>query len=119
MVRVAVLNIEGRREKLPARAALGTWVPTEDTMKILEMNGELERTRVAKWVSTLRKEDAAPLTNEASLQIGDMDPRDKELFIALLRQYAEIIEKGGMSSVGESERAAPHQYGRRCAHHVA
>ncbi|KAE9044246.1 hypothetical protein PR002_g2901 [Phytophthora rubi] len=28
MVRVAVLNIEGRREKLPARAALGTWVPT-------------------------------------------------------------------------------------------
>ncbi|KAE8989886.1 hypothetical protein PR001_g21649 [Phytophthora rubi] len=93
MVRVAVLNIEGRREKLPARAALGTWVPTEDTMKILEMNGELERARVAKWVSTLRKEDAAPLTNEASLQIGDMEPKDKDLFIALLRQYAEIIEK--------------------------
>ncbi|KAE9166611.1 hypothetical protein PF002_g26225 [Phytophthora fragariae] len=93
MVRVAVLNIEGRREKLPARAALGTWVPTEDTMKFLEVNGELERARVAKWVSTLRMEDAAPLTNEASLQIGDMEPNDKDLFIALLRQYAEIIEK--------------------------
>ncbi|KAE9028498.1 hypothetical protein PR001_g11726 [Phytophthora rubi] len=57
------------------------------------MNGELERARVAKWVSTLRKEDAAPLTNEASLQIGDMEPKDKDLFIDLLRQYAEIIEK--------------------------
>ncbi|KAE9018635.1 hypothetical protein PR001_g14085 [Phytophthora rubi] len=93
MVRVAVLNIEGGRETLPARTALGAWVPTEDTMKILEMNGELERARVAKWVSTLRKEDSAPLTNEASLQIGDVEPKDKDLFIALLRQYAEIIEK--------------------------
>ncbi|KAE9066929.1 hypothetical protein PF007_g28263 [Phytophthora fragariae] len=46
VVRVAVLNIEGKREKLPAREVLGTWVPTDDTMQMLSLNGELEKARV-------------------------------------------------------------------------
>ncbi|GMF16140.1 unnamed protein product [Phytophthora fragariaefolia] len=45
---VAVLNVEGKREKLPAREALGTRIPTDDTMELLELNGELQRTRVAE-----------------------------------------------------------------------
>ncbi|KAI9990491.1 hypothetical protein PInf_021519 [Phytophthora infestans] len=49
-VAVAVLNLEGRREKLPARAELGTWIPTDKTMKILSLNGELDREHVAQWV---------------------------------------------------------------------
>ncbi|KAE9153843.1 hypothetical protein PF005_g33408, partial [Phytophthora fragariae] len=93
VVRVAVLNIEGKREKLPAREVLGTWVPTDDTMQMLLLNGELEKGRVREWVSTLKKEDGEPLKNEASLDIGDMEPDERDLVIALLRQYAPIVEK--------------------------
>jgi hypothetical protein len=67
---VAVLNVEGRREKLPAREVLGTWVPTDETMTLLTMNGELERERVTEWAKSLKKDDAKPLANEDSLDIG-------------------------------------------------
>ncbi|KAE8978267.1 hypothetical protein PR001_g24891 [Phytophthora rubi] len=93
MVSVVVLNVEGRREKLPAREALGTWIPTDADMEILSLNGELERDRVAKWVATLKKDDARPLQDEDKLDIGDMEAADKDLVIALLRQYAGIVEK--------------------------
>lgn len=70
MVRISVMNVEGRREKLPAREALGTWIPVTEDMQLLKLNGELERERVAKWVKTLRKEDAEPLKDEDKLDIG-------------------------------------------------
>jgi hypothetical protein len=41
----------------------------------------------------LRKEDAPPLKNEDQLDIGEMEAADKDLVIALLRQYADITEK--------------------------
>ncbi|GMF49686.1 unnamed protein product [Phytophthora fragariaefolia] len=93
MIRVAVLNVQGRREKLPAREVLGTWVPTDETMTLLAMNGELERARVAEWVRNLKKEDSKPISNEDSLDIGEMEPADQDLMIALLRQHTDIIEK--------------------------
>jgi hypothetical protein len=93
MVRVSVLNLEGRREKLPVREVLGTWIPTDDTMQILSLNGELERARVDEWVATLKKEDSQPLKNEESLDIGEMEPEDRDLVISLLRNYREIVEK--------------------------
>ncbi|KAE9059803.1 hypothetical protein PF007_g30828 [Phytophthora fragariae] len=93
MVSVAVLNVEGRREKLPAREALATWIPTDADMEILSLNGDLERDRVAKWVAALKKNDARPLQDEDKLDIGDMEAADKDLVIALLRQYAGIVEK--------------------------
>ncbi|ETK81600.1 hypothetical protein L915_12911 [Phytophthora nicotianae] len=36
MVRISVMNVEGRREKLPAREALGTWVPVTEDMQLLK-----------------------------------------------------------------------------------
>ncbi|GMF58780.1 unnamed protein product [Phytophthora fragariaefolia] len=93
MVSVVVLNLEGRREKPPARQALRTRIPTDDDMQILSLNGELERARVAEWIATLKKGDAAPPSNENKLDIGDMEAADKDLVIALLRQYADIVEK--------------------------
>ncbi|KAE9050994.1 hypothetical protein PR001_g1867 [Phytophthora rubi] len=92
-VSVVVLNVEGRREKLPAREALGTWIPTDADMQILSLNGELERDWVVKWVDALKKDDARPLQDEDKLDIGDMEAADKDLVIALLRQYAGIVEK--------------------------
>jgi hypothetical protein len=115
-VRVAVLNVEGRREKLPAREVLGTWVPTDESMTLLSMKGELERKRVAKWVKTLRKDDAKPLSNEDSLSIGEMEPADRDLVIALLRQHAGIVEKKeGCPPLAKTA----HQHGRRSADHAA
>ncbi|POM70943.1 Gag-pol fusion protein, partial [Phytophthora palmivora] len=92
-VRTQVLNVEGRREKLPAREALGTWIPVKEDMELLAVNGELERERVAAWVSKLKKEDAEPLTDEEKLDIGEMEQEDRDLVIALLRQYSGIVEK--------------------------
>ncbi|KAE9001222.1 hypothetical protein PR001_g18584 [Phytophthora rubi] len=88
---VSVVVRGGRREKLPAREALGTWILTDNDMQILTPNGELERTRVAKWVAALKKDDARPLQDEDKLDIGDMEVADKDLVIALLRQYAGIV----------------------------
>ncbi|GMF28771.1 unnamed protein product [Phytophthora fragariaefolia] len=93
LVHVAVLNVEGKREKVPAREALGTWIPTDDTMGLLEMNGELQRIRVAEWVATLNKEAAKPQKEEDTLDIGEMEPADRDLVVELLRQFAEIVEK--------------------------
>jgi hypothetical protein len=62
-------------------------------MQILSLNGELERARVDEWVATLKKEDSQPLKNEESLDIGEMEPEDRDLVISLLRNYREIVEK--------------------------
>jgi hypothetical protein len=62
-------------------------------MQILSLNGELERARVAEWVATLKTEDSQPLKNEESLDIGEMEPKDRDLVISLLRNYSEIVEK--------------------------
>ncbi|KAE9346978.1 hypothetical protein PR003_g7161 [Phytophthora rubi] len=75
---------EGKREKLP-------WIPTEETMEILSLNGELERERVAVWVSTLRKENAPPHIDEDKLDIGELEAGDRNLVVAVLRQYAEAV----------------------------
>ncbi|POM64080.1 Hypothetical protein PHPALM_20442 [Phytophthora palmivora] len=92
-VSAQVLNVESRREKLPAREALGTWKPVKEDMELLAVNGELERERVAAWVSKLKKEYAEPLTDEEKLDISEMEQEDRDLVIALLRQYSGIVEK--------------------------
>ncbi|KAE9088509.1 hypothetical protein PF010_g19354 [Phytophthora fragariae] len=88
---VSIVVRGGRREKLPAREALATWILTDNDMQILTPNGELERTRVAKWVAALKKDDARPLQDEDKLDIIDMEVADKDLVIALLWQYAGIM----------------------------
>ncbi|OWZ01605.1 hypothetical protein PHMEG_00026971, partial [Phytophthora megakarya] len=70
-----------------------TWIPVKEDMKLLSVNGELERERVAAWVSKLKKEDPEPLTDEEKLDIGEMEQEDRDLVIALLRQYSGIVEK--------------------------
>ncbi|GMF57716.1 unnamed protein product [Phytophthora fragariaefolia] len=103
-----VLTVEERREKLPAPEVLGTWVPTDETMTLLAMNGELEWKRVTEWVKTLKKEDTS---NESDLGIGEMEPANKDLVIALLRQYADIAEKkGGCPCRVGSQRKFPVPY---------
>jgi hypothetical protein len=68
-------------------------VLTDETMTLLEMDGELERQCVTEWVKGLKKSKAGPLSNEESLKIGEMEPADRDLVIALLWQHADIVEK--------------------------
>ncbi|GMF50459.1 unnamed protein product [Phytophthora fragariaefolia] len=92
MVTIAAVNVEGRREQLPARESLGKWIPTEEDMEFLSMNGELERQRVAEWIATLCDNEAKPLTDEDKIDIGEMEAADRNLVVALLRQYAAVVE---------------------------
>ncbi|KAE9030761.1 hypothetical protein PR003_g11978 [Phytophthora rubi] len=120
MVGVVVLSMEGRREKLPAREALDMCIPTDDDMLILPLNRELERNRVVKWVAALKKEYARPLLDEDQLGIGDMEVTDMDLGIALLRQYAGIVErKPGCPPLAKVNVEHHINTGKHCAEHAA
>ncbi|KAE9338135.1 hypothetical protein PR003_g11657, partial [Phytophthora rubi] len=108
MVSVVVLNVEGRREKLPAREALGTWIPTDADMEILSLNGELERDRVAKWVAALKKDDAGPLQDEDKLDIGHGGRRQgpRDCITAAVRRHRG--KEAGVPAAREGECGAPH-----------
>ncbi|ETL41676.1 hypothetical protein L916_07401 [Phytophthora nicotianae] len=41
-VLVPAIKVQGGQVKLPAKKKLGTWVPIDDDMKVLEFNGELK-----------------------------------------------------------------------------
>ncbi|GMF55251.1 unnamed protein product [Phytophthora fragariaefolia] len=86
------MNLEGTTTKLPLREALGTWSPTEDEVGILQMDGEFERERVRRWIELIMKTQAEPLSNEKDQAIGEMDAKDKELLLMLLRNCPELFE---------------------------
>ncbi|KAG6613228.1 Gag-pol fusion protein [Phytophthora cinnamomi] len=88
---VPVLNLVGRTPKLPSKGKLGTWVPTDREMDILELDGELDRERVSAWLESLRT-TTAPLSNEDELNIGEMEDKDKELIFTLLRNFPSLLE---------------------------
>ncbi|KAG6619339.1 Gag-pol fusion protein [Phytophthora cinnamomi] len=88
---VPVLNLVGRTSKLPSKEKLGTWVPTDREMDILELDGELDRERVSAWLESLRT-TTAPLSNEDELNIGEMEDKDKELIFTLLRNFPSLLE---------------------------
>ncbi|GMF62865.1 unnamed protein product [Phytophthora fragariaefolia] len=87
------MDVEGRREKLPARESLGKWIPTDGDMEFLSVNGELDQQRVVEWAATLRDKEAKPLADEDKLDIGEMAVADRDLVVAQIRQYAAIVEK--------------------------
>ncbi|KAL3664275.1 hypothetical protein V7S43_010602 [Phytophthora oleae] len=82
-VRVSVLNVEGRREQLPAREALATWIPVTEDTQLLKANGELGRAPVAGWGVALKKKDARELPDAGKIDIGDIKPGERDLVIAL------------------------------------
>ncbi|GMF56193.1 unnamed protein product [Phytophthora fragariaefolia] len=102
-VRIAVLNVGGRREELPAREALGKWIPADADMGIVSMNGEFERARVAEWVTQLRDEDAEPLKDEHKLQIGEMELADRDLH-AVIDEEVDTMLRNGVIEEGSGAR---------------
>ncbi|GMF50238.1 unnamed protein product [Phytophthora fragariaefolia] len=72
----------------PLLEAPGEWVATVRLAKTVKLT-----TNTRSVVQGVKKEDADPLTNEDSLAIGEMEPTDRDIVIALLRQHAGIVEK--------------------------
>ncbi|OWZ02185.1 hypothetical protein PHMEG_00026297 [Phytophthora megakarya] len=69
-VAVPVMNLYGRSIKLPPKK-LGTWTPTSEDIKVLAMDGELDRSRVNQWLEVVSSH-LNPLNNEDKMNIGDM-----------------------------------------------
>lgn len=88
---VPIMNLVGRTSKLPSKETLGTWIPARGELEILELNGELDRERVRVWLQELCT-TTKPLSKEEELVIGDMDQEDKDLTLALLRNYPSLLE---------------------------
>ncbi|ETO77107.1 hypothetical protein F444_07655 [Phytophthora nicotianae P1976] len=49
-VLVPAIKVQGGQVKLPAKKKLGTWVPIDDDMKVLEFNGELKYDKLDEWL---------------------------------------------------------------------
>ncbi|KAE8998430.1 hypothetical protein PR001_g19320 [Phytophthora rubi] len=91
-ITVPVLSLAGRTTKLPTRETLGTWAPVDAEMEIIEMNGDLERDKVERWIKDVLKARVEPLINEAGLSIGEMADDDRQLLLQLLRNHPTTIE---------------------------
>ncbi|KAE9070650.1 hypothetical protein PF010_g26181 [Phytophthora fragariae] len=91
-ITVPVLSLAGRTTKLPTRETLGTWAPVDSEMEIIEMNGDLERDKVERWIKDVLKARVEPLINEADLSIGEMADDDRQLLLQLLLNYPSTIE---------------------------
>ncbi|GMF58573.1 unnamed protein product [Phytophthora fragariaefolia] len=60
---------------------------------MLELNGELERARAAERIAKLKKIGTVPLASEDTLDIGEMQPEERDLVVALIWQYPNTVEK--------------------------
>ncbi|GMF51122.1 unnamed protein product [Phytophthora fragariaefolia] len=60
-------------------------------LDILELDGELDRDRVAAWLETLSTQTTI-LSNEDELEIGEMEVKDRDLMLALLHSYPSLLE---------------------------
>ncbi|KAE9110282.1 hypothetical protein PF005_g5507 [Phytophthora fragariae] len=50
-----VLSVSWRTTKLTTRETLGTWTPLDSEMAVIEMNRDLERDRVERWIKDVFK----------------------------------------------------------------
>lgn len=87
-----MLNVRGRRVKLPVGHALGTLVPLSKTIENLEARDELEREAIKQWLDALQSSERAPLASKNKLDFGTLDDDDKALLTQLLRYYTMLLE---------------------------
>lgn len=71
VVTVPAMLVAGRRQRLPAKVALGTWVPLASEFEIMEDEGAFDRTAVEEWLKTLGDVDE-PLPNEDACKLDLM-----------------------------------------------
>lgn len=93
-VSIPVLNVDGKRIKLPGREELGTWIPVDQDMELLEASGAMTRQKVEEWLKNMPG-DEKPLRNEAEINISTTDDEERALLLKLLRIYRTTLESEG------------------------
>ncbi|OWY95643.1 hypothetical protein PHMEG_00034297, partial [Phytophthora megakarya] len=86
---VPMVNSANGRVKLPSKKELGTWIPLDEDVEILAMDGALQRDRLKQWLNELG--DGKPLDNENDVVTGVQDAESRELILKLLRAYPELV----------------------------
>lgn len=93
-VTVPAIHIGGGKTKLPAKKLLGTWVPLDRDMEVLELDGELDTPRLEEWLNELGDSET-PLENEDEVHIDTDDPDARRLMLKLLRAYRSVTVNTG------------------------
>ncbi|OWY91049.1 Gag-pol Polyprotein [Phytophthora megakarya] len=102
MLAAAVTTVQNGKASVPAIHAhggrhmvdgkeLGVWVPIDNDMKVLEMNGELRTERLRAWLGGLG-DDQTPLEDESEVHVGTQEENAKNLVIRLLRSYRNLLD---------------------------
>ncbi|OWY98471.1 hypothetical protein PHMEG_00030758 [Phytophthora megakarya] len=86
---VPAVNPNSRVAKLPNKKELGTWVPVDQDMTVVEMQNELEPTRLQVWLDEMGDSET-PLENEDEVHIETKKPKARELILRLLRVYRQL-----------------------------
>ncbi|KAG1703434.1 hypothetical protein DVH05_007382 [Phytophthora capsici] len=86
---VPAINANGTPARLPNKKELGTWLPVDEDMEILDVNQNVDPGRMDKWLNNLG-DDETPLENEEEVQIGVEEPEARELVKRLLRVYRKL-----------------------------
>ena len=86
-VRVSVVNACGSKAKLPRGAELGTWLPLDDDMELLETAGALSVSAVTQWLATAKGGGDKAFDGEDTMTFGNMSESERELFRRLFRCY--------------------------------
>ncbi|KAJ0392617.1 hypothetical protein ATCC90586_010571 [Pythium insidiosum] len=88
---VPVLNVLGKRVKLPARSSLGRWVPCDKDMEVLENEGELQKEAVSEWLATLRTGAACGGGPRLDLDTSHLDEGQGRLLRAVLESFPRVV----------------------------
>jgi hypothetical protein len=91
---VPAVDTEGSRVKLPSKRELGTWIPINQDMKVLALNGETSKEKISEWLKELG-DDATPLEDEKDVNIGTQDKARPALVLRLLRAYRGVTGNKG------------------------
>ncbi|KAG2786001.1 hypothetical protein PC129_g23482 [Phytophthora cactorum] len=82
---VPAINASDRPTRLPSKRELGTWVPLDDDVAVLEMNSKLRHDKVHDWLDQMIRNNNEPLGNGNEVHIGEKDSETRELVMKLLK----------------------------------
>jgi hypothetical protein len=88
---VPAINAQGSVMRLPSKRELGTWIPLDDDVEVLELTGELRSDWVQRWLNNLG-DGEKPLNNEEVVNVGVSDEGVRPMVLQLLRAYRELTE---------------------------
>ncbi|KAG3252232.1 hypothetical protein PI124_g3188 [Phytophthora idaei] len=91
---VRAINAGRDRVKLPSKKELGTWIPLDEEMEVLEVNGALETNKLMEWLNKLGDVNT-PLENEEEVHIGTTDEDGRALVMKWLHEYRHVVASIG------------------------